>query len=319
MENKKLKIIELFAGYSSQAQALKNIGLEIDEDNSFIVEWQTFASIANANLHSIEKFEKAKENFSKYDLEKLKELLRNFTLSPETKKIKETGNYELLNIDKIKKEDAVIILAAMKARNNLGSIMDVKFDKETNSFKHGTLTRAAHNDFDLLTYSFPCQDLSLAGKQKGIKEGTRSGLLFQVERLLNEGLRPKVLLMENVKNLVGKNHKPDFDIWVKKLEELGYTNSWFIMNAKDYGVPQNRERVFMISTLDGRKFEQPTKIILEKRLKDYLEPKVDESYYLSDEHIQKIIAWKAQEKPLQKVMGGGFDYWSDNHKVRRWY
>lgn len=101
---------------------------------------------------------------------------------------------------------------------------------------------------DLLTYSFPCQDISVAGKQAGIKEGTRSGLLFEVERLL-EGMeeRPKYLLLENVKNLVGKQHKADFDRWLDRLEELGYRNYWKVLNAKDYGIPQNRERVFVVS------------------------------------------------------------------------
>lgn len=93
-----------------------------------------------------------------------------------------------------------------------------------------------------------CQDISVAGKQAGIKEGTRSGLLFEVERLL-EGMeeRPKYLLLENVKNLVGKQHKADFDRWLDRLEEFGYRNYWKVLNAKDYGIPQNRERVFVVS------------------------------------------------------------------------
>lgn len=100
---------------------------------------------------------------------------------------------------------------------------------------------------DIFTYSFPCQDISVAGKQEGIKEGTRSGLLLEVERLLETSDKPKVLLMENVKNLTGKKHKKDFIRWCDKLEALGYTNYWSVLNARDYGIPQNRERVFMIS------------------------------------------------------------------------
>ncbi|MGL4999218.1 MAG: DNA (cytosine-5-)-methyltransferase, partial [Cetobacterium sp.] len=94
-----------------------------------------------------------------------------------------------------------------------------------------------------------CQDLSVAGLGKGIKVGTRSGLLYEVERLLEDSVKPKYLLMENVKNLVGKKNKPDFDIWCEKLTELGYKNYWQVLNAKDYGVPQNRERIFMVSIL----------------------------------------------------------------------
>lgn len=106
-------------------------------------------------------------------------------------------------------------------------------------------------DADLWTYSFPCQDISVAGKGAGIKEGTRSGLLFEVERLLRvaseKGTLPKYLLLENVKNLVSKKFKADFDKWLDFLAELGYTNYWKVLNAKDYGIPQNRERVFCVS------------------------------------------------------------------------
>jgi len=101
---------------------------------------------------------------------------------------------------------------------------------------------------DLLTYSFPCQDISISGVQRGIKKGTRSGLLFEVERLV-EYNKPKYLLMENVKNLVSKNHMPAFSEYVKKLQSLGYGNSWVILNGADFGCPQNRERVFMFSVL----------------------------------------------------------------------
>lgn len=101
---------------------------------------------------------------------------------------------------------------------------------------------------DLLTYSFPCQDISISGVQRGIKKGTRSGLLFEVERLVEHN-KPKFLLMENVKNLVSKNHMPAFSEYIQKLQSLGYGNSWIILNGADFGCPQNRERVFMFSVL----------------------------------------------------------------------
>src|SRR5574344_3130446 len=110
---------------------------------------------------------------------------------------------------------------------------------------------------DLWTYSFPCQDISVAGKGAGIKEGTRSGLLFEVERLLRvaseKGTLPKYLLLENVTNLVSKKFKADFDKWLDFLAELGYTNYWKVLNAKDYGIPQNRERVFCVSIRGNHK------------------------------------------------------------------
>lgn len=106
----------------------------------------------------------------------------------------------------------------------------------------------------LLTYSFPCQDISLAGKKAGFTKGskTRSGLLWEVERLLDECYPdlPQYLLMENVPQVISKKNKPDFDLWCKKLESLGYKNFYKLLNAKDYGIPQNRKRCFMVSILD---------------------------------------------------------------------
>jgi DNA (cytosine-5)-methyltransferase 1 len=112
---------------------------------------------------------------------------------------------------------------------------------------------------DLLTYSFPCQDISISGVQRGIKKGTRSGLLFEVERLVEHN-KPKYLLMENVKNLVSKNHMPAFSEYIDKLKSLGYGNSWIILNGADFGCPQNRERVFMFSVL-GETTENVNKIM----------------------------------------------------------
>lgn len=103
---------------------------------------------------------------------------------------------------------------------------------------------------DLLTYSFPCQDISISGVQKGIKEGTRSGLLFEVERLLSVN-RPKYLLMENVKNLISKNHIDNFQKHIYFLRGLGYSSFWRVLNGADFGCPQNRERVFMMSVLNS--------------------------------------------------------------------
>ncbi|MGL5126329.1 MAG: DNA cytosine methyltransferase [Fusobacteriaceae bacterium] len=145
---------------------------------------------------------------------------------------------------------------------------------------------------DLWTYSFPCQDISVAGKGLGIKEGTRSGLLSHVERLLESSVKPKYLLMENVKNLIGKNHKPDFDIWCKKLEELGYKNFYQVLNAKDFGVPQNRERVFMVSTLKDENYVFPIKKTLNVKLKEVLDEQVDESYYLKQEIIDRFTRFQ---------------------------
>jgi DNA (cytosine-5)-methyltransferase 1 len=117
----------------------------------------------------------------------------------------------------------------------------------------GDITKIDENTFpqcDLLTYSFPCQDISISGVQRGIKEGTRSGLLYDVERILATN-RPKYLLMENVKNLISKNHYDNFKKHIYFLRGLGYTSYWKVLNGADFGCPQNRERVFMISVLNG--------------------------------------------------------------------
>ena len=134
---------------------------------------------------------------------------------------------------------------------------------------------------DLFTYSFPCQDLSVAGKRKGLGEGTRSGLLYECEKII-EVKKPKYLLLENVKNLVGKKFKNDFDEWLKYLENLGYKNYWKVLNAKDYGVPQNRERVFVVSILNDKQgYEFPKPVNLIKCIKDILEDEVDEKFYMN--------------------------------------
>ena len=128
-------------------------------------------------------------------------------------------------------------------------------------------------DCDLITYSFPCQDLSVAGYQLGAEEGsgTRSSLLWECKKLI-EAKKPRFLLMENVKNLVGPTHKANFDKWLIYLTSLGYTNYWKVLNAVDYGSPQSRERVFCISILNPKKdfeFPAPTGRVL--KIKDILE------------------------------------------------
>ena len=145
----------------------------------------------------------------------------------------------------------------------------------------------------ILTYSFPCQDLSNAGKQAGMTKGsgTRSGLLWEVERLINEmDELPQILLMENVPAVVGEKNKPDFIKWVQFLSEKGYTNKWEILNAKDFGIPQNRERCFMVSFLGEYAYEFPQGFLLKLRLKDVLEDEVDEKYYIKGEAADRLCS-----------------------------
>lgn len=177
---------------------------------------------------------------------------------------------------------------------------------------YGDITKIDWNavpNFDLFTYSFPCTDISSAGKQKGFEEdsGTRSSLLWGCRRPI-AAKHPKFLLMENVKALISEKYRPLFLKWESWLRSLGYVNYTEILNAKDYGVPQNRERVFMLSILNGCWYEFPHPVRLEKRLKDVLELEVDEKYYLSEtmlKFLQKQTGRNEPFKPAKIAESGG--------------
>lgn len=144
----------------------------------------------------------------------------------------------------------------------------------------------------ILTYSFPCQDLSLAGKRKGMKKGsgTRSGLLWEVERLLDETDQlPDILLMENVPQVMGKDNIDDFHAWQGWLTAKGYTDHVQILNSKDYGIPQNRKRCFMISVLGAYNYHFPTPVPLDTCIDDYCEDDVDGTYYIKTERARKLV------------------------------
>lgn len=175
---------------------------------------------------------------------------------------------------------------------------------------YGDISKIYKLDYaDLWTYGFPCQDISVAGKGEGIKRGeTRSGLLYEVQRLLNIAdvydELPKYLIMENVKNLVGK-FKADFDMWVKWLDHLGYNSYYKVLNAKDFGIPQSRERVFCVSIrkdIDTQGYSFPVGSgIGDKRLKDILEKDVDEKYYISNGWLENNINYRYKDKSNFKV------------------
>ena len=147
-------------------------------------------------------------------------------------------------------------------------------------------------DVDLITHGSPCQDFSVAGKQAGgdIGSGTRSSLMYETIRIVGQ-IRPKYVLWENVKNLLSKKHKHNFDAYIETMNILGYNSYYQVLNAKDYGIPQNRERVYTISIrkdIDNKQFKFPEKEELKLRLKDMLENEVDEKYYLSDKAISGL-------------------------------
>ena len=148
-------------------------------------------------------------------------------------------------------------------------------------------------EVDLIMHGSPCQDFSTAGKNKGGDEGsgTRSSLMYETIRII-EKLKPKYVIWENVKNLISKKHHHNFSKYLIKLEQLGYVSNYKVLNAKDYGIPQNRERIFTISIRNDIKwqFTFPPKKKLELRLRDLLEKEVDEKYFLSDKMMKYICA-----------------------------
>lgn len=163
----------------------------------------------------------------------------------------------------------------------------------------------------IMTYSFPWQDLSLAGKRRGMTKGsgTRSGLLWEVERLLKECTNlPQVLLMENVPQVISEKNIDDFDDWLAFLRNKGYSNHYQVLNAKDYGVAQNRERCFMVSILGDFDYEFPDTEKLTKTVKDYLEEEVDEKYYINNDKARKLIAdlLERGELPTEKKASMNF-------------
>lgn len=174
-------------------------------------------------------------------------------------------------------------------------------------------------NIDLIMHGSPCQDFSVAGKQAGgdLGSGTRSSLLYETIRIVGK-LRPKYVFWENVKNLLSKKHKHNFDNYIETMNILGYNSYYQILNAKDYGIPQKRERVYTISIrkdIDNGDFKFPEKEELKLRLKDILEKEVDEKYYLKEssiKNLQRSFGIKAREinknsicDTLQAAMGCG--------------
>lgn len=197
--------------------------------------------------------------------------------------------------------------ACTKALKNIGlnvNVVDyVEIDKyavksynaiNNTNFEPQDITKWSKDiNIDLIMHGSPCQDFSVAGKQAGGDEGsgTRSSLMYETIRII-EKLHPKYIIWENVKNLLSKKHKHNFDNYINKLDKLGYNSYYQILDAQDYGVPQHRERVYTISIrkdIDNKTFEFPKKEELILRLKDMLEDEVDEKYYLDDERVKKII------------------------------
>lgn len=170
-------------------------------------------------------------------------------------------------------------------------------------------------DVDLIMHGSPCQDFSIAGKNMGGNEGsgTRSSLMYETIRIVSN-LKPKYVLWENVKNILSEKHIYNFHMYLDKMDELGYRNYYKVLNAKDYGIPQNRERVFTVSIRKDIKeeFVMPEPFPLDKRLKDLLEDEVDEKYYLSDELLNYFL----RNNKKQELKGNNFSFgYSDGNVI----
>jgi len=278
-----LRVFEAFAGYGSQRMALRNLGIEFDVVGISEIEGDVILSYAAIHSDFLEK----REHINDYvpeDKEDMISFLEKINVPLDYKTFENRARK--LNLTKLKD-----MYLANKLINNYGDIQGID--------------PISLPDFDLFTYSFPCQDISVAGYQCGLREnsGTRSSLLWECCKII-ETKKPKYLLMENVKNLVGKNHKENFLKFLDYLESLGYKNSWAVLNARDYGIPQNRERVFCISELGSKEiFEFPEPIKLKTNLYDILEKDVDERYYLKKGQVM--------DKPIKQEYSYCLDsnYW----------
>lgn len=290
--NKPIRLIELFAGYGSQALALKYLSVPFESYK--IAEWAVKSIQAYKDLH----YENDNTDYSE-------SLTKDEVMAYLYEKGISADYNQPMTMEQIKRlgeDKARQIYNNIKATHNLVSVCNVK----------GKDLEIVDTDkyYYIMTYSFPCQDLSNAGLGMGMAKGsgTRSGLLWEVERLLTELYRgqplPQVLLMENVPEVIGTKNIKHFAEWVKVLDELGYHSKWELLNAKNFGVPQNRNRCFMVSVLGDYYYDFPQPIKLEKRLKDLLEENVDEKYYLSDRTIDMFV--KHTEK--KQAEGCGFKF-----------
>lgn len=280
---KPIRLIELFAGIGAQSKALEV--LKANFESYKIAEWSKESIKAYTYIHHYEEI----KNCNDKEITSLNGISRNYN-EPMTKE----------QINNLKEDEKILLTNCKKITHNLIDISKVKGEDlnivDTDKYEY------------VLTFSFPCTDLSLAGKGLGMEEGsgTRSSLLWEVERILKEckekGNLPNTLLMENVPQVIGTKNKSSFHKFMKRLENLGYKNFVKVLNAKDFYIPQNRQRCFMVSILTKEDvFSFPSKMKLDYYLLDFLDKEVDEKYYLSDDKIIQIQNWKGFENPLEDI------------------
>lgn len=271
---KQIRLIELFSGIGSQAMAMRDLGISFEHYRTS--EWDVNAVLSYYAIHcSHDKTDYSKE----FTFDQLVKILDARGTSVDGKKP--------LPKEKIRKKGEAWcrkIYNAYMATRNIGSVITAKgedlgiVDKDKYAY--------------ILTYSFPCQDLSLAGKMRGMERGsdTSSSLLWQVERLLRESSeKPDILLMENVTQVHANKNIALFEEWLGILEDMGYSSTYFDINAKDMGIPQNRDRCFCVSILGDYDFEPPVPMELTKCMADLLEAETPDEYYITSERAQNLI------------------------------
>jgi DNA (cytosine-5)-methyltransferase 1 len=289
--DKPIRLIELFAGYGSQSLALKY--LNADYESYRICEWNYKSFEAYRLLH----FPDNHTDYSKdMSIQQLREWMEEKGVSADWNKPMPKTTISHLSENNLRE-----IYNSAMATHNLVDISRV-------SSSNLGIERERERQFTyLMTYSFPCQDLSLAGKRAGMDadSSTRSSLLWQVERILGElkrdGRRPDILLMENVIQVHGVGNTENFNKWLNDLHDLGYTSYFQDLEATGFGIPQTRNRCFIVSVLGEKSYEFPQPTKLAKTLKDMLEDKVDRKYYLTQHQIDGISAWNTYMKPLENL------------------
>lgn len=272
--NQTCNIVELFSGIGSQAKALKNLGYKVNTLGT--CEWDLHAFIAYDAIHSSPELP---DTIAKIGKEEILKKLESYTLSNNGKE-----KMEFKTLRSYSEESLRRIIAAIERNKNFVDVSSLTGDQMP-------------ENVDILTYSFPCQDLSNVGAfhgyNKGIDKdsGSRSSLLWQVGRILQEMKEgekslPRYLLMENVPTLLAERHKDNFKKWIEDLKELGYISYYFQLNASKFGLPQNRPRLLMISVFIEGKSEKE----LEK-IKKFFDKKSSEDIvneYLESEHYRKV-------------------------------
>lgn len=284
---KPIKLIELFSGYGSQMLAMKYLGMNAEHFR--ICEWAVPSIEAYNDIHV--------RDFTDYSHGKTIDEVVQFLVD---KGISSDYN-KPMTLKEIRRRPEAW---ARRAYNNIiatGDTVDI-----TKTHGRDFRLRERERVQVVMTYSFPCQDLSCAGDQRGMEEGsnTRSSMLWEVGRILREmkdmGQLPDVLIMENVPQVCGGKNIGAFKKWLSVLEDLGYNSDYRILSATGFGIPQTRKRCFMVSVPRGYHYKFPEEQPLKVKLKDMLENEVDGKYYLTASDISQIVNWKSNQNPITK-------------------